>query len=155
MCSIQGKKTSLRGLLTLIVVPGAWLAILWALWGVRVLKETMSHSSSPGCAARQTLQQPLASTRNQACSFWKLLGHKTSSFGSFQDLGWVPSGSFSFARPSSPWAAVLSFPHWEQQIPQGLGQHFFTGTLKPFFLALVFQPDLFTISCTHLSVYLS
>lgn len=151
----SGGKTSLRGILTLIVVPGAWLAILWAPWGVRVLKETVSHSSFPGCAARQTPWQPLASTRHQAHSFWKLLGHKTSSSGSFQDLGWVPSGSFSFARPGSPSAAVLSFPHWEQQIPQGLGQHFFTATLKPFFLALLFQPDLFTVSCTHLSVYLS
>ena len=97
----------------------------------------------------------LEAPRHQAGSFWKLLSHQISSSGSFQELGWVPSRSFCFARPSSPWAAVLSYHPWEQQIPQGLGQHFLTGTLKPLFFSLLFQPDLFPVSCTCLSIYLS
>lgn len=60
-------------------VPGAWLAMPWAPWGVRVLEETMTHSRSSGSAVRQTLQQPqiFAPSQHldhQASSFWKLPG---------------------------------------------------------------------------------
>ena len=69
-------KHSLRDTLTVL---HARLAVPWAPWGVRVLEEAMSHSSSSGCAVRQTLQQPQTSTPSQclghqASSFWKLPG---------------------------------------------------------------------------------
>lgn len=72
MCRI-GTKT-LRDTLTMLT---AQLAVMWIPWGVRVLEEAISHSSSSGCAVRQTLQQPQISTpsqglRHQAGSFWKL-----------------------------------------------------------------------------------